>query len=304
MSQRQTNIAQVKAIADLLVAMTSEANAQPTIAQQRAAYDAWGLAYPLPEGASCEAISLGGVPADKIVTTNAQADRALLYLHGGGYGIGSAQSHRHLVGQLCEKSGMVGYNVDYRLAPETAFPGAVDDALAAYRGVLALGIAPDKIIIAGDSAGGGLTMACGLAIKDAGLPQPAGYHVMSPWADLSQTGVSYGAKADVDFIVTKTALDGWADAYLKGQNPKAPLASPVYGDLAGLAPVYIQVGSEEVLLSDSIALASACGLAQVDVTLIIAPDMPHVYPYMWASVDEGTLAIVAAGKWMKDRCAT
>jgi epsilon-lactone hydrolase len=301
MSQRQTNIAQVKTIAELLVAMTSAANAEPTMAAQRAGYDAWGLAYPLPEGATCEAITLGGAPADKIVTTNAASNGALLYLHGGGYGIGSAQSHRHLVGQLCERSGLVGYNVDYRLAPETPFPGAVDDALAAYRGLLGLGIAPEKIIIAGDSAGGGLTMACALAIKGAGLSQPAGYYVMSPWADLSQSGPSYVAKADADFIVTKAALNGWADAYLKGADPKSPLASPVYGDLAGLAPVYIQVGSEEVLLSDSIALASACGLAQVDVTLTIAPDMPHVYPYMWASVDEGARAIVAAGAWIKAR---
>jgi epsilon-lactone hydrolase len=302
-TDRATNIAQVKVIADMLTAMMSNADAQPSLEARRAAYDAWGLAYPLPEGAICELAMLAGVPADKIVVRGADAHTALLYLHGGGYGIGSAQSHRHLVGQLCDGTGLVGYNVDYRLAPETPFPGAVDDALAAYRALLDLGFAPDKIIIAGDSAGGGLTMACALAIKGAGLPQPAGLFVMSPWANLTQIGSSYEAKADVDFIVTKAALDEWANLYLRDADPKNPLASPVFGELSGLAPLLIHVGSEEVLLSDSLELAHRAGLARADVTLIIAPDMPHVFHYMWANVDAGKRAIVDACTWMKARLA-
>jgi epsilon-lactone hydrolase len=300
-SQRATNIAQVKVIANMLTAMMSAADTQPTLEARRAGYDAWGLAYPLPDGATCEAIQLGGVPTDKITVVNANPATALLYLHGGGYGIGSAQSHRHLVGQLCAGSGLVGYNVDYRLAPETAFPGAVDDALAAYRALLEQGIASAKIIISGDSAGGGLTVACALAIKAAGLPQPAGLFVMSPWVNLTQTGASYDSKAEADFICTKTALQDWSEMYLARVDAKNPLASPIFGDLGGLAPLLIHVGSEEVLLSDSVALAQTAGMAQVDVTLDIAADMPHVYHYMWASVDEGKRGIAAACKWMKAR---
>jgi epsilon-lactone hydrolase len=300
-TDRAASIAQVKVIADMLTAMMSTADAQPTLEARRAGYDAWGLAYPLSEGAMCDRITLGDVPADKVVVRGANADTALLYLHGGGYGIGSAQSHRHLVGQLCDGTGLVGYNVDYRLAPETPFPGAVDDALAAYRALLDLGFAPGKIIIAGDSAGGGLTIACALAIKGAGLPQPAGLFVMSPWVNLTQVGSSYEAKADVDFIVSKAALDDWAELYLRDADPKDPLASPVFGDLSGLAPLLIHVGSEEVLLSDSLDLAHRAGLARVDVTLMIAPDMPHVFHYMWANVDAGKQAIGDACIWMKAR---
>jgi epsilon-lactone hydrolase len=299
MSQREINIAQVKVFADLLANMAFDVPEAQSLQTQRGAYDAWGLASPLPQGTHLEAITLGGVSADRIAPRHAQEGKAILYLHGGGYGIGSPQSHRHLVGQLCEKSGLVGYSLAYRLAPETLFPGAVDDALAGYQGLLDLGLSRSSIIIAGDSAGGGLSIACALAIKAAGLPQPAGLFVMSPWADLSQSGPSYVAKADVDFIVSKQALDNWASAYLGDTDPRSPLASPVYGDLTGLAPILIQVGSEEVLLSDSITLASAAGLAKVDVTLTIAPDMPHVYPYMCAGIDEGARAIEAAAVWME-----
>jgi epsilon-lactone hydrolase len=303
MPNRDTSIAQVNAVRETLLAMMANADAQPTLAQRRAGYNAWGLAFPLPQGTSCEAISLGGVPTDKITPAECQCDTALLYLHGGGYGIGSVQSHRHLVGQLCAVSGLVGYNVDYRLAPETVFPGAVDDALAAYRGLLDQGIEPCKIIIAGDSAGGGLAAACALAIKAAHLPQPAGLFLISPWTNLKQVGASYEHKADVDFICTKTALQEWADAYLGDENPKNPLASPVFGDFEGIAPMLIHVGSEEVLLSDAVGLAHQAGIAKVDVTLFIAPDMPHVWHYMWAQIDAGKVAIGSAGAWMKARVA-
>ena len=298
---RATNQAQVKAVRDMLTAMMTSADSEPTMEARRAGYDAWGMAFPLPEGSTCDDTTLGGVAAEKIVVKDADAKTALLYLHGGGYGIGSAKSHRHLAGQLCAASGLVGYNVDYRLAPEAVFPAAVDDALASYRALLNSGISSDHIVIAGDSAGGGLTLACALAIKGAELPQPAGLFAISPWANLTQTGASYGVKAEADFICTKPALDDWARHYVAGADPKNPLASPIFGDLSGLAPLLIHVGSEEVLLSDSIALAHAAGLAQVDVSLFIAPDMPHVFHYMWAQIGAAGVAISEAGAWMKAR---
>jgi epsilon-lactone hydrolase len=303
MPDRATNIAQVTAVREMLTAMMSAADAQPTLEARRVGYDNWGLAFPLPEGTRCEAMTLGGVPTDKISVVGCNAKTALLYLHGGGYGIGSAKSHRHLVGQLCAATAMVGYNVDYRLAPETVFPGAVDDALAAYQGLLDLGLSPDKIVIAGDSAGGGLTIACALAIEAAGLPQPAGLFAISPWVNLTQTGASYDAKSDTDFICTKAALQDWADLYVGDADPANALASPMFGNFEGIAPILIHVGSEEVLLSDSVGLAEVAGLAQVDVTLVIAPDMPHVWHYMYAQVDAGLVAIGEAAIWMKARVA-
>lgn len=295
--------AQVAVIKAMVTRMFGGSDVPPSLAETRAGYDAWGLAYPLPEGSTCEAMSLGGVPTDKIVVPGGDATTALLYFHGGGYGIGSAKSHRHLVGQLCQASGLTGYNVDYRLAPEVVFPGAVDDGLAAYRGLLALGIAPAKIIIAGDSAGGGLTLATALAIKAAGLPQPAGLFPISPWANLTQTGVSYDVMAEADFICTKPALQNWADMYSAGVDATNPLISPIFGNFSGLAAMLIHVGSAEVLLSDAVKVAEKAGLAGVPVELFIAPDMPHVFHYMWAQLDMGRSAIIDAGAWMKARLA-
>jgi len=274
-----------------------------SLADMRAAFDGWGESYPLPEGAATEPKTLGGIGALKVSASRSSADRALLYMHGGGYAIGSIKSHRHLVAQLCEASGFVGYALDYRLAPETVFPGAVDDAVSAYRALLESKISAQKIVIAGDSAGGGLTAATALALKALGLPQPAGLFCISPWADLSQTGASYAANAERDLIVDQTALDQWAGLYLSGQSAKNPLASPVHGDFSGLAPMLIHVGSDEVLLSDSTRLAEAAGMARVPVELLIAPDMPHVWHFMWAQLAPAREAIARAGAWMRSRAA-
>ena len=298
--RNQSQVAVVKA---MVAKMFAASDGPPSLQDTRSGYDAWGLAFPLPPGSTCENIKLGGVPADRIALPDSDPATALLYFHGGGYGIGSPTSHRHLVGQLCKASGLVGYNVAYRLAPETVFPGAVDDALSAYRALLDQGIGPDKVIIAGDSAGGGLTLACALAIKGANLPQPAGLFVMSPWTNLTQTGISYEVMADRDFICDKLALQNWADAYLAGADPKNPLASPMFGDFTALAPLLIHVGSAEVLLSDAQEVSEIAGLAGVSVELVIAPDMPHVFHYMWAQLSLGASAIVDAGAWMKARVA-
>jgi acetyl esterase/lipase len=294
-------MSEIEAVRAMLRQLVNREGPAPELPELRVMYDAWGESYPLAEGARAETASLGGVSALKVTTPAARADRALLYLHGGGYAIGSIRSHRHLVAQLSQASGLTGYGLDYRLAPETAFPGAVDDAVAAYRALIAAGIAPEKIVIAGDSAGGGLTAATGLALKTLGLPQPAGLFCISPWSDLSQTGASYAANAENDLLVNKPTLDTWSALYLAGRDTAHPLASPVYGDFAGLAPMLIHVGSDEVLLSDSIRLAEAAGTARVPVELVIAPDMPHVWHFMWAQLTPAREAIASAGAWMQAR---
>jgi phosphinothricin tripeptide acetyl hydrolase len=174
----------------------------------------------------------------------------------------------------------------------------VDDAVAAWRAVLAEGRDPARAIIAGDSAGGGLSVACAVAARDAGLPLPAGLHLISPWANLTNTSAAYPAKGESDFIITQTGIDEFAVNYLGDTDPRTPLASPVFADLAGLPPMLIQVGSEEVLMSDSTQLAEAAGLARVDVTLRIWPEMVHIWPF-FAQLSAGGRAIAEAAAWMK-----
>lgn len=295
----ETPLSEIEAVRAMLRQLVRRP--QPPLEEMRAAYDAWGEANPAPDGARVEPLKLGGVPGVMVMPKGAHARRALLYLHGGGYGIGSSKSHAHMAGRLGEAAGVRACVMDYRLAPEARFPAAVDDAVAAYRALLEDGAAGADIIIAGDSAGGGLTVATALALKAKGLPQPAGLFCISPWADLSQTGASYAAMAGDDLIVSREDLDNWATLYLDGASLADPLASPVHGDFTGLAPLLIHVGSDEVLLSDSIRLAERAGLARVPVTLTVAPEMPHVWHFMWAQLTAAREAIADAGAWMKAR---
>ncbi|MGL4541256.1 MAG: alpha/beta hydrolase [Polymorphobacter sp.] len=268
-------------------------------ADMRLAYEQMGLAHPLPVGTEMQAVTLGGVAAEKIMPPGAAEDSALLYLHGGGYVIGSAASHRHLVAALAYAGGMTGYGLDYALAPEARFPAAVDDALAAYRDLLRSGIAAGRIIIAGDSAGGGLTLATALAIRAAELPQPAGLFVISPWADLTQSGETIETMAPVDLICSKAELDRMAGLYC-GSDTRNPLASPLAGELDGLAPLLIHVGSDEILLSDALRLTERAGLARVPVRLMIAPHMPHVWHFFTSELSAARTAIAGAGAWMRE----
>lgn len=295
--------AEVAAVRVQVQAMADQLREPPNVAKLRLDYDAMGQLYPLAEGVQVTAVTLNGVPAEKHTLAGISSQATLLYLHGGGYVIGSPKSHSHLVAQFVSATGMTAYSADYRLAPEHAFPAAIDDAVLAYRALLDQGIPANKIIISGDSAGGGLTMATALKLKAEGLPQPAGLFVISPWANLQQEGASYAAKAEADFIVDKASLDRWAAAYLGDASAQDALASPVLADLTGLAPILIHVGSEEVLLADSLRLAEAAGLALVDVTLKIVPHMPHVFHYMWPQVTAARIAIAEAAAWLQARTA-
>jgi epsilon-lactone hydrolase len=267
---------------------------------KRVAFEQWGLTHPLPVGTTVTPATLGGVAAEKLVPPGAAADSALLYLHGGGYVIGSTASHRHLAASIAAASLMTGYAIDYARAPETRFPGALDDSLAAYSALLTDGLVPGQIIIAGDSAGGGLALATALAIKAAGLPQPAGLFVISPWADLTLTGPSYAAFAESDLICSHAELDRMASLYCDAADRTNPLVSPLFGDFAGLPPLLIHVGSDEILLSDSIRLAERAGFARVKVKLLIAPDMPHVWHFMTTELGAARSAIGNAGLWIRD----
>ena len=207
--------------------------------------------------------------------------------------IGSLDSHRHLVAEAGRALGSAALALDYRLAPEHPFPAAVEDALAGYRYLLGRGIAPGHIVIAGDSAGGGLVVAAMLAIRDAGLAQPGAGWCISPWVDMEALGESMESRAAADPMVQKAGLLDMAKLYLNGADPRAPLAAPIYADLHGLAPLAIQVGAAETLLDDAIRLARAAGAADVRVDLQVWPEMVHVWPMFHPELDAGRRALAA-----------
>jgi acetyl esterase/lipase len=237
-------------------------------AEQRARFDALGELLPkTSDKFEVEAATIGGVKGEWARTNSSRSDAALLYLHGGGYLIGSPKSHRHMVGALSVESDLPVFSADYRLAPEHPFPAAVDDAAAAYKGLLDAGIPSARLAIAGDSAGGGLTIATLVALRERGLPLPACAAAISPWCDLSQGGEAYRARAKRDPIVSKDGLDNMAAAYLNGADPRTPLASPAFADLKGLPPLLIQVGTEEALYDDALTLKTRAEAAGVEVSL-------------------------------------
>ena len=268
--------------------------------EMRSGYDGIGAQFPTAGDVTLTRVDAGGVPAEWGEAPGADKNRAILYLHGGGYVIGSIASHRHLVSELGRAAGTRTLALDYRLAPEAPFPAAVDDALAGYRFLLKAGIKPSSIAIAGDSAGGGLTVATLLAARDAGLPQPACGFCISPWVDLEGIGASMTGKAAEDPMVQSQGLLNMAAAYLGEADPRTPLAAPLYADLTGLAPLLIHVGSAETLLDDSIRLAGLAGAQNVPVRLEIWPEMIHVWHFFHPVLTHGRDAIAAGGAYIRE----
>jgi acetyl esterase/lipase len=242
-----------------------------------------------------EPVTANGVRAEWTSTPGDASDAALLYLHGGGYVIGSLDSHRHLVAEAGRAAGCWALALDYRLAPEHPFPAAVEDAVAGYRYLLGRGIKPGRIAIAGDSAGGGLVVAAMVAIREAGLPQPGCGWCISPWVDMEMTGETMSSKSAADPIVQRAGIEEMARLYLNGADPRSPLAAPLYADLSGLAPLLIQVGATETLLDDAIRLAKAAGAVDVRVELQIWPEMIHVWHLFHPELKAGLRAIEAGG---------
>ena len=255
--------------------------------------------FPSARQVKCEPVSAGGVKAEWIIAPNAAADRAILYLHGGGYIMGSINTHRELIARLSKAAQARILALDYRLAPEHPFPAPVEDATAAYRWMLAQGLKPSRIAVAGDSAGGGLTVAALVAFRDAGLPMPAAGIPISPWVDLEAIGESMKTRSSQDPIVKPEMIREIARVYLAGQNPRSPLAAPLYADLHGLPPLLIHVGDAEALLDDSKRLAERAKAAGVDVTLEVWPEMPHVWHLFAHFLPEGQQAIDRAGEFVR-----
>jgi epsilon-lactone hydrolase len=267
--------------------------------QMRKDFDALGLGFGRAADIAIEKTTANGVPAERTTAPNADGSAALLYLHGGGYVIGSLHSHRHLVAEAGRAAGIATLALDYRLAPEHPFPAPVEDAVAGYRFLLAQGVAPQRVALAGDSAGGGLVVALMLAIRDAGLPQPGCGWCISPWVDMEGIGATMTTRAAADPIVEKARLVEMARLYLAGADPRTPLAAPIYADLEGLAPLLIQVGAAETLLDDALRLAGVAGAADVRVDLEIWPEMIHVWHLFHPALAAGRRAIERGGAFIR-----
>jgi monoterpene epsilon-lactone hydrolase len=291
---------QLQQAIDAMKTMMERASGEGTTPEQmRAIFEELSIA-PEPD-IQCERVNAGGVDAEWVCAPGAASDRYVLYLHGGGYVIGSVKTHRDLMARLSRAAKARVLGLNYRLAPEHPFPAAVDDAVAGYKWLLAQGAKPGRIAVAGDSAGGGLTAATLVAIRDAKLPTPAAGALLSPWVDLEGIGESMTTRAKIDPVVQKEGLVGMAAAYLQGQDARTPLAAPLYADLKGLPPLLIQVGDAETLLDDSKRLEARAKAAGVSTKLEVWPEMIHVWQLFASFLPEGQQAIEGIGKFVIER---
>ena len=271
----------------------------PTLEERRAAFAPAGRLYPVPDDVLVADVNAGGVRAHWLTAPGADIGRVLLFLHGGGYEMGSLRSDGELAARLGRASGMRVLFLDYRLAPEHAFPAAIDDVQAAWRWLRTdQDVDATAIAVAGDSAGGGLAVALLVAIRDAGETPPAAAVLMSPTVDLTSSGASMTERADQDPFSTPALLRQLAADYLAGADPKTPLASPLFASLTGLPPLLILVGTADLLLSDSERLAKAAAAAGADVTLEVGEGLPHVYPILLGT-PEAAEATVQIGTFLR-----
>ena len=267
----------------------------------RAAFETVPTFFPTANDVTCEKVDADGVPGEWISAPDANPETVVYYLHGGGYSIGSVNTHRQMISNISRSSGARAFAIDYRLAPENPFPAAIEDATKAYRWLLGQGVDPARVVIAGDSAGGGLTAATLLSLRASGDPLPVAAVLISPWTDMEGLGESMKTKADVDPMIMPNASNEAASAYLGDADPRNPLASPIHADLSGLPPMLIQVGGSEVLLNDSTRLAYKAEADGVDVTLEEWDEMIHVWHFFALLLPEGQQAIDRIAKFVREQ---
>jgi acetyl esterase/lipase len=290
----------LKQRAELMAAQAGQP--RPDLATMRAGADS--MALPAPEDVTVTHVDAAGVPGDWVVAPGADPARRLLYLHGGGYVLLSAKTHRRLAADISRASGCAVLALDYRLAPEHPFPAAVDDAIAAYRWMLANG--PDgpseatSAFIGGDSAGGGLTFATVLKARDSGDRLPDGAFGISAWTDVSNTRPTRETRLGIDPLFTDPAIiNGFQAQYVGEADPRQPLVSPLFGDLAGFPPIFLIVADHEILLDDSLEFAEKARAAGVRTTLTVEPGAIHIYPQLNPELPESRAAIAEIGAFLR-----
>jgi epsilon-lactone hydrolase len=275
-----------------------------TVSEQRRQLKDLASAQPLPADVTVTAGALGGVPTAEITVDGIEPRNVVLYFHGGVYVLEDAFQVADLASQVARRTRAKAISVDYRLAPEHPYPAAVDDALAAYQALLGGGTAPSDIVLAGESAGGGLAIATLVNARDHGLPLPAAAFVMSPYVDLTLAGATMETKRKVDPLLSRELLQARVSDYTAGQDAGLGLISPIFADLSGVPPLIIQAGTHEVLLDDAIRLARQAATADVEVTLDITPGVPHVFQAYHAILDEAAAALDRAGQLLSAHLAS
>jgi acetyl esterase/lipase len=273
--------------------------------EMRAGLEAMAGGFPLEPDVRVEPTTVGHMAAEWIASPATDPTRVVLYLHGGGYVVGSLNTHRELASRVGRAAGARVLMVDYRLAPEHPHPAAVDDAVAAHRWLLTEGVAPERIAIAGDSAGGGLTIATLIALRERGAPLPSGAVCFSPWVDLEGTGGSMDTNLD-DPMLNRASILYFARLYLGlgTIDPRTPLAAPLHAELGGLPPLLIQASRHEVLRDDAVRIAEKARAAGVACELELTDEVPHVWQIFASILPEGREAIERAGAFLRRRLGT
>jgi len=269
--------------------------------ERRAAMDNMSAVFGEPQGVTRDHTEIAGRPVQVFKPEGADPQNVLLYFHGGGYVLGSPNSHANLTARLAITSGATVISADYRMAPEHLFPAAVEDGLAFYKALLDQGVAPSRLAVGGDSAGGGLTFATLLKARDAGLPMPAAAIGLSPWTDLTGKSETYVSRKDTDPMLDPETITKFAKEYLGEAASTDPLASPLSADLSGLPPIFIQVGDAEILLDDSREFEKKARAAGVDCKLEVWDRMIHVWHAFFPILPEGEEAIERLGAFLKMR---
>ena len=287
---------------ELVVALLSarERPQNPTVEEYREGFERLSAKVGVGTNTSIKQVEANGVPGEMVSADGASEDAVTLYLHGGGYVIGSPKTHRELARRLSTETGGSVLVIDYRLAPENPFPAAVEDAVSAYCWLLETGRQPEGLSIAGDSAGGGLAVATLVSLKDQGIPLPSCGVFISPWVDMEVIGESMSTRAHLDPMVQRDGLVTMAQTYLNGADPRSPLAAPIYADLSGLPPLLIQVGTRETLYDDAIRLACHAVKAGLKITFEPWDEMIHVWHLFAPLLDEGQQAIERIGGFVRE----
>lgn len=274
----------------------------PTVPEMRERFEILGQKFPAPEDALVEPVEIGLAGGQWVAAPGTDPSRVVLHLHGGGYVLGGGLgTHRNFAYNLSRAADARVLLLDYRLAPEHPFPAAVEDAVAAYRWLCESGVSPGRIVIGGDSAGGGLTVSTLVVLRDDGDPMPAGGICISPWTDMEGTGETMLSRQAEDPMIHPGVIAWFAGLYLAGADPRSPLAAPLHADLAGLPPLLLQVGTAECLLDDARRLAARARDAGVEVTLDEAQDMVHVWHLFAPILSEAREAIDRAGAFVRSR---
>lgn len=290
-----------QALRELVVTMRAQRGMAPpdlTLEQRRQEMEDMQAQIPTPEDISHKDVDMNGIPGRWIKAPGVRDDAVVLYFHGGGYVMGSLNTHQEVMSRISRACGASVLGVDYRLAPEAIFPAAVEDAVASFDWLIGQGISPGKVVFGGDSAGGGLTYATLVSLRDSGRPLPAGAFSFSPWTDLTSSGDSMKTRAEADPMIEEALISSIAPLYYGEQDPSAPLISPLFADLTGLPPQLIQVGDAEVLLDDALRIADKARKDGCKVTHHVFDEAFHVFQAM-PQLPEAEEAMAEVGAFFK-----